>query len=112
MSLLYKYECFLKKEEEEDGLYLKSLNLGSFLIRTLLIILLGLGTMLSEQITPKKYINQDRRRSVMAVIIQRGVVIFLKLCDYNLTLVVLVYFQVTSQVGFLHAQGHIGLIQP
>lgn len=73
MSVLYKLECFFKKEEEEeDGLYLKSLNLGSLLIRTFLIILLGLRTMLLEQITLKKYINQDRRRRVMPVIIQKG----------------------------------------
>lgn len=37
----------------------------------LLIVLLGLGTMLLEQVIPKKYINQGRRRIEMAVIIQK-----------------------------------------
>lgn len=37
----------------------------------LLIILLDLGTRLLEQLIPKKYVNQDRRRIEMAVFIQK-----------------------------------------
>lgn len=65
--------------------------------------------MLLEQIIPKKNVNQDRRRIEMAVIIQRGHHLFFKIYNYNLTIIIPVYFSVVC-VGFLHAQGHIVLI--
>ena len=70
MSILYKLECLSFKKRE--GIYLKSLNLGSLLIIMLLIIVIGLGLMLLEQIIAKRYVNQGRRRVEMAFIIQKG----------------------------------------
>lgn len=69
MSILYKLECLSFKKRE--GIYLKSLNLGSLLIIMLLIIVIGLGLMLLEQIIAKRYVNQGRRVE-MAFIIQKG----------------------------------------
>lgn len=88
MSVLYKVECFFKRKE--DGIYLKSLNLGSLLIIVVLITLLGLGTMVVEQILPKKYINQGRRIK-MTVFIQKGHHLFYKIYNYNLTIIVPIY---------------------
>lgn len=90
MSILYELECFFKKKRE-DGVYLKSLNLGSLLVIMLLIIVLCLEIMLLEQIIAKRYVNQGRRRTEMAVIIRKGHHFsFFKL--YNLTIIVPVYF--------------------
>ena len=73
MSIRYELECFFKKKKRrEDGVYLKSLNLGSLLIIMLLIIVLCLEIMLLEQIIAKRYVNQGRRRTEMAVIIRKG----------------------------------------
>lgn len=60
----------------------------------LLIILLDLGTRLLEQLIPKKYVNQDRRRIEVAVLIQKEhhLFFFFKMYSYNLTIIVPVYF--------------------
>lgn len=58
----------------------------------LLIVLLDLGTRLLEQIIPKKCVNPDRRRIETAVIIQKGHHLFFKTYNYNLTIIVPVYF--------------------
>lgn len=60
----------------------------------LLIILLDLGTRLLEQLIPKKYVNQDRRRIEMAVFIQKEhhLFFFFNMYNYNLTIIVPAYF--------------------
>ena len=53
-------------------MYILSLNLESLVIIMLLIIVIGLGLILLEQVIAKRYVNQGRRRVETAVIIQKG----------------------------------------